>query len=315
MGFINDKLWSIRLTKKGREYLFKDSSRFSLDKISLSDEGINYSLIKEDESYDNNIIEMPNLEASTFDRATIIDMDNNSNALVHKSFTKTVDTDDIPEFDYRIACHYYGSNCFVLNNTILDQYFDVSFYYLAPNKTSLQDAFLPHSVLIDTTNFLKYYSFAFDFIPIYPSTNISSSLGSTASPYWFRWEQQDDLRQKIIARNSSVDDWQLDEGAVYNSLWNVSDKYVDDDSIFVPLPDYRTFDSDIYKAVSVTFRLKIKREYLSRLYKYMTRFKTDMIRDFIYIVNNDETIVPETSVYGSKRFNVINRAIPIYITR
>jgi hypothetical protein len=311
MGFIDSSknLWSIALTRIGREYLAKDSPRFTLDKVSFSDSEVNYCTVSSTEKYDSDVITLPVLESSTLSNTTF------NTSLICKSYYKENENDNIPEFEWRIDILFSGSNVFVLDNTIDSQYFDVSFFYLAPNNTSINQWQLSHAAIIDMTRFLKYYSFMFDFEPIFPSNAIISQTSTTSSPYWYTWEEYDNLKQNIINLYSGlIKNWSEDASAIINSKWNISDKYVLNDSSYVSLPEYRSYDTG--KSSGATFRLKIKKEMISRLYQYMNEYKVDMIKDYIYIINNDPQIKPVTTIYdGSNKFSAITKRIPIYITK
>ena len=307
MAFIdsNERLWSIQLTRLGRRYLANDSDKFSLDRVSFSDEEVNYNQVETTDEYDSKIIEMPVLEPSSNVWADF------SSSLIHKAYFEDKNVDTIPDFDYRIGTEFFGSNIFKLDSTIDDQYFDISYYILPPNATAPENTwFLPHSSYVDMTPFLRYNCFIFDLDPVYPAKSIGEGL--SASPYWYPWLQQDALRQSVV-REFSVDNpnWEADDDAISVSKWVCSDDRIGDD--FVPLTEYRSYDDNRKNGES--FRLKIKKEYLPRIFSYMTEFGIETIKDYIYIVNNDPLIVPETYAYGKIKYDYISKRIPIYITK
>lgn len=307
MGFIdsNKNLWSIALTRLGRQYLANDSKKFSLDRIALSDQEINYNLVETDETYDSNVIQMPMLEPSSHYWQ---DFDS---VLINRSFFEEQDVDYIPDFEYRIGTEFHGSNVFKLDNTIDDQYFDISYYVLPPNVTVTQNTWtIPHSSIIDMSRFLKYYCFSFGMEPIYPALNVGEGL--TASPYWYQYEHKSSLVYNV--RNEfegNIRNWEPDLDSIYNSKWLCSDDYIGDN--FVQLPDYRSFDDN--RKNGITFRLKVQKEYLPRIFSYMTEYGIETIKDYIYIINNDPLIVPQTLAYGKMKYDYINIRIPIYLTK
>lgn len=307
MGYIdsNSRIWSIQLTRLGRQYLANDSDKFSIDRVSFSDEEVNYNLVESTDVYDSKVIEMPVLEPSSNVWADF------SSSLIHNAYSEDQNTDTVPDFDYKIGAEFYGSNIFKLDNTIDDQFLDISYFILYPNTSVAQDSwFLPHSSYVDMTRFLRYNCFVFDLEPTYPAKSVGEGL--TASPYWYTWLHKDALRQ-TVTQEFSVDNpnWEPDNDAINVSRWICSDDRIGTN--FVPLTEYRSFNDN--RKNGVTFRLKIKKEYLPRLFSYMAEFGTETIKDYIYIVNNDPLIVPETYVYGRMKYDYINKRIPIFITK
>jgi hypothetical protein len=193
MGYTdsNSHLWSIQLTRLGRQYLANDSDKFSLDRVSFSDEEINYNLVETTSEYDSKIIEMPVLEPSSNVWADF------SSSLIRNSYLADQNVDTVPDFDYKIGTEFFGSNIFKLDNTIDDQFFDISYFMLNPNSSVQENTwFLPHSSCVDMTRFLRYNCFIFDFEPIYPAKSIGEGL--SASPYWYTWLHKDALRQSVV---------------------------------------------------------------------------------------------------------------------
>lgn len=306
------------LTKKGRRLLLEDSPNFNVTKASFSDQEINYFLLQNDiqnEIFDDALLELPLLEPSNNEWEYF---DYN---LEKKVYESDAIVDYIPKNEYRFELIPTPgtSNVFKLNRNIVDQTFEFSYVIIPPNSTKFE-AVIPESSIIDMTSFLRYYCLNFNLTPIFPA-----AFSNDRSPYFIKWRNVFDLEDNVVKQfQNSVRGWTKDQDAIQDSKWIVSNDQIniinqqiaDGNSPYeYPFVDIRNYRDSFGRATGITIKLTLKKEHLYRIYQYMNEYNVETILDYIYIVNNDESIIPNTYIYGTNKFNSINKRIPIYITK